>query len=62
MSILKLLQRVMSQDVSLDSPCKNEIEAAESMASKLHISTYGITSDPLTQFAIAFAALVHDGT
>lgn len=26
----------------------------------LHDHTYGITSDPLTQFACAFAALIHD--
>jgi hypothetical protein len=61
MSIIKLLQRVMSQDVSLDTPCKNKLEAAEQMAAKLHTCTYGITSDPLTQFAIVFAALIHDG-
>jgi hypothetical protein len=61
MSILKLLQRVMSQDVLLDNTCKNELDVAEQMASKLHVSTYGITSDALTQFAIVFAALIHDG-
>eukprot|EP00339_Tiarina_fusa_P025870 CAMPEP_0117038588 /NCGR_PEP_ID=MMETSP0472-20121206/27141_1 /TAXON_ID=693140 ORGANISM="Tiarina fusus, Strain LIS" /NCGR_SAMPLE_ID=MMETSP0472 /ASSEMBLY_ACC=CAM_ASM_000603 /LENGTH=1208 /DNA_ID=CAMNT_0004748853 /DNA_START=141 /DNA_END=3768 /DNA_ORIENTATION=+ len=26
----------------------------------LHETTYGITSDPLTQFALAFSALIHD--
>ena len=30
------------------------------MASKLHDHTYGITSDPLTQFACVFSALIHD--
>jgi hypothetical protein len=30
------------------------------MASELHDSTYGFTSDPLTQFSIVFAALIHD--
>ena len=29
-------------------------------ASTLHDHTYGITSDPLTQFACIFAALIHD--
>ena len=29
-------------------------------ASKMHDHTYGITSDPLTQFACAFSALIHD--
>ena len=28
----------------------------------LHDHTYGITSDPLTQFACLFSALIHDGT
>lgn len=27
---------------------------------KLHDHTYGITSDPLTQFAVVFASLIHD--
>ena len=26
----------------------------------LHHYTYGISSDPLTQFAVVFAALIHD--
>jgi hypothetical protein len=60
MSIMKLLQRVMTQDVSLGDHCKNEREVAEALASNLHASSFGITSDPLTQFAIVFAALVHD--
>jgi hypothetical protein len=57
---MKLLQRVMSQEVSVGSHCKNEHGVAESWASNLHMSSYGITSDPLTQFATVFAALIHD--
>jgi hypothetical protein len=30
------------------------------LASTLHDHTYGITSDPLTQFAVVFSALIHD--
>jgi hypothetical protein len=60
MSIMKLLQRVMTQDVSLGDHYKNQCEAAEVLALNLHKSSFGITSDPLTQFAIVFAALVHD--
>ncbi len=30
------------------------------IASDLHDFTYGITSDPLTQFAVIFCALIHD--
>jgi hypothetical protein len=29
-------------------------------ASDLHFSTFGISSDPLTQFAVVFSALIHD--
>jgi len=35
-------------------------ESKKIMASSLHDHTYGITSDPLTQFACAFSALIHD--
>jgi 3'5'-cyclic nucleotide phosphodiesterase len=60
---LKLLHRVLSPEVSLDgadSSSKNQKKALQTLVSNLHSSTYGITSDPLTQFAIVFAALVHD--
>jgi hypothetical protein len=29
---------------------------------ELHLLTFGISSDPLTQFAMVLAALIHDGT
>ena len=32
----------------------------ENLASALHHYTFGITSDPLTQFACIFSALIHD--
>lgn len=58
MSTMKLLQRVVSPDVKITH---DESEGAiHELASTLHSSTFGITSDPLTQFAIVFAALVHD--
>ena len=31
-----------------------------SVQAALHSHTYGITSDPLTQFACVFSALIHD--
>jgi hypothetical protein len=60
MSTRKLLQRVVSPDVSVATGTANSSKLTKSMASELHDSTYGITSDPLTQFAIVFAALIHD--
>lgn len=35
------------------------LEDDKKTASPLHDHTYGITSDPLTQFACAFSALIH---
>ena len=29
---------------------------------ELHLLTFGISSDPLTQFTMVLASLVHDGT
>jgi hypothetical protein len=52
MSVVKLLSRIVVPDLNTD--------AGEDMASTLHDHTYGIASDPLTQFACAFSALIHD--
>jgi class 3 adenylate cyclase len=54
MSIIKLLERVVTPDeIDYDG------ESTE-IASDAHKYTYGITSDPLTQFAVVFCALIHD--
>uniref|UniRef100_A0A7S3L4M9 Phosphodiesterase n=1 Tax=Amphora coffeiformis TaxID=265554 RepID=A0A7S3L4M9_9STRA len=49
MSVTKLMSRIVAPS-HLD----------EDNADALHDHTYGITSDPLTQFACAFSALIHD--
>lgn len=54
MSIIKLLERVVIPD-EIDY----EGESTE-IASDAHNYTYGITSDPLTQFAVVFCALIYD--
>ena len=51
MSVMKLLSRIVAPDLT-SSPTETE-EA-------LHDHTYGITSDPMTQFAVALSALIHD--
>eukprot|EP00934_Nitzschia_sp_Nitz4_P001016 Nitzschia sp. Nitz4//scaffold47_size129522//37125//41121//NITZ4_003544-RA/size129522-augustus-gene-0.3-mRNA-1//1//CDS//3329552779//1016//frame0 len=56
MSVSKLLSRVVSPDVCLGEDKANFIARNE----ELHAYTYGITSDPLAQFAVVFSALVHD--
>jgi class 3 adenylate cyclase len=55
MSMNKLLQRVTAPDIQIRK--KSDKKA---VGSQLHKYTYGITSDPLTQFALVFAALIHD--
>jgi class 3 adenylate cyclase len=49
MSVSKLLSRIVVPD-----------EVVNQEASILHDHTYGITSDPLTQFSVVLAALIHD--
>jgi class 3 adenylate cyclase len=64
MSVSKLLSRIVAAD---DIMCKeNEDHANTSGRSSkdfgwsVHDHTYGITSDPMTQFSVVFAALIHD--
>lgn len=55
MSASKLLSRiVVPESVDYDRENKKDI------AADLHDNTYGITSDPLTQFAAIFCSLIHD--
>lgn len=53
MSVNKLLSRIVAPDIEYDAD-------AEKSGEILHDHTYGITSDPLTQFACVFSALIHD--
>jgi hypothetical protein len=55
MSVVKLLSRIV---VPADIDYENL--GMDKIASTLHDHTYGITSDPLTQFACVFSALIHD--
>ncbi len=51
MSCLKLLSRVVSPEIHHDSGDSTK---------NLHDLTYGITSDPLIQFSVVFAGMIHD--
>lgn len=54
MSVVKLLSRIVAPNVET-------ILKSESMENNsMHINTFGITSDPLTQFACVYSALIHD--
>ena len=57
MSVTKLLARVVTPETIDYKDMSYKIKAG---SSDLHEYTYGITSDPLTQFAVAFAAMIHD--
>lgn len=52
MSVSKLLSRIVAPDLDLES--------GENRDEDLHDHTYGITSDPLTQFSVVVSALIHD--
>eukprot|EP00980_Cylindrotheca_fusiformis_P003628 scaffold814_cov100-Cylindrotheca_fusiformis.AAC.10 len=54
MSVSKLLSRIVAPEEVING--KHESDLGMS----LHDHTYGITSDPLTQFSIVLAALIHD--
>jgi class 3 adenylate cyclase len=58
MSVSKLLSRVVNpgSEIEPEAPGNDK----KKTASELHCFSYGITSDPLTQFACLFSALIHD--
>jgi hypothetical protein len=56
-SVTKLLSRVVTPD-NIDYQEMRYTRKSEPEA--MHNFTYGITSDPLTQFAVVLSALVHD--
>jgi class 3 adenylate cyclase len=61
MSVVKLLSRIIApSDINVNDSFNENGTGASTFASSLHDHTYGITSDPLTQFACIFSALIHD--
>ena len=63
MSVVKLLSRIVAPDDDLEvdeTEFRDERSLMKSLASKMHDHTYGITSDPLTQFAVVLSGLIHD--
>jgi len=61
MSANKLVNRiVLPQNVDYNETKKNDRIRKEKVAQKVHNLTFGISSDPLAQFAIIFSALIHD--
>jgi class 3 adenylate cyclase len=58
MSVAKLLGRIVAPDQVFSDNANTSTQG--DLVASLHDHTYGITSDPLTQFACIFAALIHD--
>ena len=59
MSIMKLLSRIVAPRNVIDETMIDLFEEKD-FAEDLHDYTYGITSDPLTQFSVLLAAVIHD--
>ena len=58
MSVLKMMSRIVQpQDASIPKTKKKDCDLDPKA---LHEKSLGIHSDPLTQFACAFSALIHD--
>ena len=55
MSVSKLLARIVGPQIDT-ADCPDAAQQEE----YLHDHTYGITSDPLTQFSVVLSALIHD--
>jgi hypothetical protein len=55
MSVIKMLGRIVNPKA-----ISSQSTAVEVISAALHDYSYGINSDPLTQFACVFAALIHD--
>jgi hypothetical protein len=53
MSVAKLLSRIVA-------PSDMDFSDGKQASASLHDHTYGITSDPLTQFACMLSAMIHD--
>ena len=61
MSAAKLISRVAVADCDsgLVTEGEDALDSEELLAQYIHTQTYGLSSDPLTQFAAVLAALVH---
>jgi class 3 adenylate cyclase len=61
MSASKLLKRVLvPEDVNYKVESSNRLKSHKVVSKEVHDTTFGISSDPLMQFAVVFSALIHD--
>jgi hypothetical protein len=60
MAVTKLISRIEVSDFdATNQETDDDPEVTELIATHLHKYTYGITSDPLAQFAVVLSALIH---
>jgi len=59
-SVKKLLRRIVTLGDEKGAFGKQDLSAEETNLVDLAGHSYGITSDPLTQFAVVFSAIIHD--
>ena len=60
MSVVKMMSRIVDPKEISVKKSKGQYKDASVLEIDLHDHTYGITSDPLSLFACAFSALIHD--
>jgi hypothetical protein len=61
MSASKLLKRIIAPDcVEYKAESGNKMKSEKAVSREIHQTTFGISSDPLMQFAAVFSALIHD--
>lgn len=59
MSIAKLLSRLTHTKCMAGLPSENANAEEQQTFPDVHNRTYGLSSDPLTQFAVVLSALIH---
>lgn len=60
MSLVKLMSRIIAPSSQQHRYGDQQKSQEVKTVSELHRQTYGLATDPLTQFACVFAALIHD--
>lgn len=61
MSASKLLKRIIAPDVEFRADdAGKKLKSRTTLSKEIHEGTFGISSDPLMQFAVLFSALIHD--
>ncbi len=60
MSVSKLLRRIVAPDLTCKDGGLVSQKDRQLIAAEIHNFTHGLTSDPISSFAIVFSAMIHD--